>query len=204
MRQRGATTAPFQRTRALGGTTPVRSPRRRLALPHSRLQLARGCAPSRHRLAQLWDKAKQDSIGVPVGEVFWQIPYDDYIAVRVPNEVNAEHTPKVTAVSGRSQPSIDASSPIRWLPPKRAHSAMEATTVRLALETTIERRRKRASQWRWRLIAPRSRVALDPVGLILADVEPPRRDQLGVGGPVVRAVEARVPALQAGEEPFER
>ena len=48
-------------------------------------------------------------------------------------------------------------------------------------------------------------VALDAVGLVLADVEPPLRDRLGVGRPIVGAVEARVPALlQAREEPFER
>ena len=39
---------------------------------------------------------------------------------------------------------------MRSLPPKRAKSAIEASTMRLALETTIERRRNRASQWRWR------------------------------------------------------
>ena len=34
------------------------------------------------------------------------------------------------------------------LPPKRAKSAIEALTMRTALETTQVRRRKRASQWR--------------------------------------------------------
>ncbi len=43
-------------------------------------------------------------------------------------------------------------------------------------------------------------VALKPVGLILADMEPPLRDRLLVGGPVVGAVETRVPALHAGKE----
>ena len=47
-------------------------------------------------------------------------------------------------------------------------------------------------------------IALEAVGLVLADVKPALRDRLLVGGPVVRAIEARVPALQAGEEPFER
>jgi transposase len=46
--------------------------------------------------------------------------------------------------------SIDRRSWILSLPPKRANSAMEASTMRSALETTIERRRKRASQCRWR------------------------------------------------------
>src|SRR6188472_888396 len=43
-------------------------------------------------------------------------------------------------------------------------------------------------------------VPLDAVGLVLADVEPPLRDQLGVGRPIVRAVQTRVPALH----PFEQ
>ena len=43
-------------------------------------------------------------------------------------------------------------------------------------------------------------VALDAVRLLLADVEPALRDQLGVGRPVVRAVETGVPALH----PFEQ
>jgi hypothetical protein len=36
------------------------------------------------------------------------------------------------------------------LPPKAANGAMEASIRRTPLETTIERRRKRASRWRWR------------------------------------------------------
>ena len=43
-------------------------------------------------------------------------------------------------------------------------------------------------------------VALEPVGLVLADIEPTLRDRLLVGGPVVGAVETRVPALHAGKE----
>jgi hypothetical protein len=46
-------------------------------------------------------------------------------------------------------------------------------------------------------------VALDPVGLFLADEELALRDQLGIGSPVVGAVETRVLALQAAKEPFE-
>mgnify|MGYP003577840069 CR=1 FL=1 len=46
--------------------------------------------------------------------------------------------------------------------------------------------------------------ALDPVRLILADVEPPLRDRLLVGRPVVGAIEPWVPALQAGEQPLQR
>src|SRR4051812_24730256 len=46
-------------------------------------------------------------------------------------------------------------------------------------------------------------VALDPVRLLLADVEAALRDRLAVGRPVVRAVQAHAPALQALEESFE-
>src|SRR5689334_23132177 len=43
-------------------------------------------------------------------------------------------------------------------------------------------------------------VALDAVRLLLADVEAPLRDQLGVGLPAVGAVEADTPALQPLEQ----
>ena len=43
-------------------------------------------------------------------------------------------------------------------------------------------------------------VTLDAVRFLLADEELALRDQFGVGGPVVGAVETRVPALQAGKE----
>jgi len=43
-------------------------------------------------------------------------------------------------------------------------------------------------------------VALEAMRLVLADIEPPLRDRLLVGGPVVGAVETRVPALHAGQE----
>src|SRR5215216_1276463 len=48
-----------------------------------------------------------------------------------------------------------------------------------------------------------SMVALETMGLILTDIEPPLRDGLLVGGPVIGAVETRVPALHAAKEPFE-
>ena len=48
-------------------------------------------------------------------------------------------------------------------------------------------------------------VTLDAVGLFLADIEPPLRDGLLVGGPVVAAVETRVPGCPyAGKQAFER
>src|SRR3954452_3446570 len=46
-------------------------------------------------------------------------------------------------------------------------------------------------------------VALDAVGLLLADEQPASRDQLGVGLPAVGAVEADTPALQAFQHSFE-
>jgi hypothetical protein len=57
--------------------------------------------------------------------------------------------PSVTPARG-SQASIDRSSSIPRSSAKRAKSAIEASTMRFALETTQVRRRKRASQWRWR------------------------------------------------------
>src|SRR3954471_9581556 len=45
-------------------------------------------------------------------------------------------------------------------------------------------------------------VALDPVGLLLADVEPALRDQLGVGRPIIGAVEADAPALRSFQQPL--
>src|SRR4029079_10908497 len=51
---------------------------------------------------------------------------------------------------GGSQASIDRSSSIPRSSAKRAKSAIEASTIRFALETTQVRRRERASQCRWR------------------------------------------------------
>jgi hypothetical protein len=51
-----------------------------------------------------------------------------------------------------------------------------------------------------RPVPPPGMVALDPVRLPFADEQPPLRDQLGVRGPVVRAVETRVPALHTFEQ----
>ena len=92
------------------------------------------------------------------------------------------------------------------LPPKRAQSAIEASTMRFALETTMLRRRKRASQCRCREWAAAGNgplpglVALDAVRLLLADEQPPLRDQRGVRRPVVRAVKARVPPFHTLEQ----
>ncbi len=46
-------------------------------------------------------------------------------------------------------------------------------------------------------------VALDAMRLLLADEEPALRDGLLVGGPVVSAVETRVPALHAAKKLLE-
>src|SRR5215203_4372555 len=43
-------------------------------------------------------------------------------------------------------------------------------------------------------------IALDAVRLLLADEQPPLRDQLGVRRPVVRAVKTRVPPLHTLEQ----
>ena len=75
--------------------------------------------------------------------------------------------------------------------------------MRLALETTSERRRNLASRCRCPLIAARSRVALDAVRLILARIEPPdRKEEHLVDGVIVGAIEARSPALQARDQPL--
>ena len=71
---------------------------------------------------------------------------------------------------------------------------MEASTMRTALETTIERRRKRASQCRWRAWS-RSMPWVSSL--------PPLRDQLGVGLPAVGAVEPYAPLLQSFEHQLE-
>ena len=62
----------------------------------------------------------------------------------------------------------------------------------------MERRRKRASQCRWRAW---SRSI--PCVSSLPTKDSALRDQLGIGSPVVGAVETRVPALHAAKEPFE-
>jgi len=62
-------------------------------------------------------------------------------------------------------------SPIWLLLEKQANKAMLVSTMRLAFETTIERRRKRASQCRWRV------VPLDAVRLVLARMELPDRQE---------------------------
>src|SRR4051794_17720117 len=46
-------------------------------------------------------------------------------------------------------------------------------------------------------------VALDAVGPLLADEQPPLRDQLGVGLPAVGTIESDPPALQAFQHSFE-
>src|SRR4051812_25431617 len=46
-------------------------------------------------------------------------------------------------------------------------------------------------------------VALDAVRLLLADEQPPLRDQLGVGRPAVGTIETDPPALQVFQHSFE-
>src|SRR3954468_13510457 len=85
-------------------------------------------------------------------------------------------------------------SPILSFPAKRANRAMLTSTMRLAFETTIERRRNRASQCRSRV------VPLDAMRLILARVELPDGQEHAIDGVIVRTVQARAPARQPLDE----
>src|SRR4051812_9014499 len=82
-------------------------------------------------------------------------------------------------------------SPILAFPAKRANRAMLTSTMRLALETTIDRRRKRASQCRWRALS-----RLMPCVSSLPVWSCPIRQEHAIDGVVVRAVQARAPARQ--------
>ena len=62
----------------------------------------------------------------------------------------------------------------------------------------------RAAAERGEPVALAGVVALDAMGLVLADVEPALRDGLLVGSPVVGAIEAWVPACPyTGKQPLE-
>ena len=76
-------------------------------------------------------------------------------------------------------------------PVKRANRAMLTSTRRLTFETTMERRRNRANQCRWRALS-RSM----PCGLVLARIELTDRQEHVIDRVVVRAVEPRAPARQ--------
>src|SRR5215204_7079858 len=84
--------------------------------------------------------------------------------------------------------------PILSFPAKRANRAMLTSTMRLVFETTIERRRNRASQCRWRAL---SRSILR---LLLARIELPNRQQHAIDGVIVRTVQAGAPARQPLEQ----
>ena len=88
---------------------------------------------------------------------------------------------------------------MRPLPAKRANRAMEASIIRTLLETTNERRRKRASQCRWRAWSR----SIDPVGLVLADIEAADGQEFGVGLPAIGAVQPGLPAPQPLQEPLQ-
>src|SRR3712207_663994 len=77
---------------------------------------------------------------------------------------------------------------------------MLTSTMRNALETTIKRRRNRASQRRWRLIVARSSVPFDPTRLILARVKPTGRQKQFVDDIVGGTGEPGPPRLQRLEE----
>src|SRR3954466_14957292 len=96
-----------------------------------------------------------------------------------------------------SQASIDRSSSVPRSSAKRAKSAIEASTMRSARETTHVRRRNRASQCRCRAW---SRSI--PWVSSLPTWSPALRDQLGVRRPIIGTVEADAPALQSFGQPL--
>jgi hypothetical protein len=65
--------------------------------------------------------------------------------------------------------------------------------MRLALETTMERRRKRANQCRWRALSRSS-------ACVSTNIEPADGDELGVGLPTISAIKPRVEALQSAQQ----
>src|SRR5215213_7552168 len=79
---------------------------------------------------------------------------------------------------------------ILLFPAKRANRAMLTSTMRVAFETTIERRRKRASQCRCRALS-RSMPCVS-----FARMELPDRQEHIIDRVIVRAVEPRAPARQ--------
>src|SRR5215204_1571097 len=85
-------------------------------------------------------------------------------------------------------------SAILLFPANLANRAMLTSTIRLVFETTIERRRNRASQCRWRAL---SRSILR---LLLARIELPNRQQHAIDGVIVRTVQAGAPARQPLEQ----
>src|ERR671921_659353 len=89
-------------------------------------------------------------------------------------------------------------SVILLVPAKRANRAMLTSTIRLAFETTMERRRKRASQCRWRAFS-RSMPCVR-----LARVQLSHRHEHAIDGVIVRTVEPGAPARQALKEALAR
>src|SRR3954454_17262501 len=83
-------------------------------------------------------------------------------------------------------------SAILLFPAKRANRAMLTSTMRRAFETTMERRRNRASQCRWRALSRSMRV-----GLLLARMELPDWQEHIINRVVVRTEEPRALARQS-------
>src|SRR5215207_9172156 len=75
---------------------------------------------------------------------------------------------------------------------------MVASTISTERETTQVRRRKRASQCRWRALL------LDRLHLVFADIVPARRQGRVVGRPIVGAEQAHASRLQASQQALER
>src|SRR5215207_6926198 len=85
-------------------------------------------------------------------------------------------------------------SPMLLFPAKRANRARLTSTMRLAFETTMERRRKRASQCRWRALSGSM-----PLRLVLARVELSDRQEHVIDGIVVRASRAACASASAAQ-----
>src|SRR3954452_316301 len=86
-------------------------------------------------------------------------------------------------------------SPILLFPAKRANRAILTSTMRLVFETTMERRRNRASQCRWRALS-RSMPCVSSVPVI----EVPTGQEHAVDGVIVRTVQAGAPAPQPRDQ----
>src|SRR4051794_7903068 len=85
-------------------------------------------------------------------------------------------------------------SAILSFPAKRANRAMLTSTIRLAFETTMERRRNRASQCRWRALS-RSMPCVSAFRIELPDGQ-----EHAIDGVIVRTIQAGTPARQPLEQ----
>src|SRR3954465_8149597 len=101
-----------------------------------------------HAIAEHGTAVLGESVGSAMTEKVYTCSRDDRVSAimaLMATRQRVGHIPR-----RGSQASIDRSSSIPRPSAKRAKSAIEASTMRLALETTQGRRRNRASQCRWR------------------------------------------------------